>query len=199
MKARYSSPTPYRHSSLRLPPLLLPIRFLNRPRNPLGPTQLDSRPTHPQRQHNHHHPRGDPQHKDPLNRHHSSLEHPPLHSRIQRPQKRASGPRNRSLHVRFRHPGKQVRDGVLCEIEKNGVGHGERDGDSGYLGARDKADGQGDFLGWDEPLRDRKGRVDEEAGAQPAKDERGVDVGGTGGEGDVEEHDIADDDEEAAG
>lgn len=175
----------------------LPVHF--RLLNRLWSLQVDSRPAHRQRQHDRHRSRGDAQDEHPLDRHDDGLEHPLLHRRIQRPQKRAPDPRDRGLHVRLGDARDQGGDGVLREVEEDAVGDGEGDGDAGDLRARDEADGQGDFLGRDEPLGDGEGRVDEEAGAQPAEDERGVDVGRADGEGDVEEHGVADDDEEAPG
>ena len=179
--------------------LLSKIRLLHRLGHPLRPPQRNGHPTHPQRQHDRQRPGRDPQHKHPLHRHHNRPQHSPLQTRVQGPQERAPDPRDGRLDVRPGDAGQQGRDAVFGQVEEDGVGDGEGDGDAGDLGAGDEADGEGDFLGRDEPLRDGEGGVDEGPRAQPAEGERGVDVGGPRGQGDVEEHGVADNDEEAAG
>ena len=179
--------------------LLFPIRFLKLLGNRLGSTYINSRPTHPQRHHDRQRSRDDAQYKHSLDSRYDCLEHPLLHFWIQCAEKGASGPSDGSLHIRPRDTGEQVRDGVLGEIEKYGICHAKRDGDAGDLRARDETDGQSDFFGRHEPLRNGKGRANKEAHPQPAENERGIYVGGAAGAGDEEEHGVAGDDEEAPG
>ena len=174
------------------------IHILNHPSHLPRRPQINSRPTHPQRQNNGQNSRRDTQNENFLDSPHNRTQNLCLVIYVQRPQEGASDPRYCGLHVRPRDTREESCDGILSEIEEDGVGHGEGDGHAGDLGAGDEADRESDFLGRDEPLRDGKGRVDEEASSETAEDERGVDVCGAGGEGDVEKHGVGNDEEEAA-
>jgi len=86
----------------------------------------------------------------------------------------------------------------LREIEKDGVGDGEANGDPANLCAGDEADSLGGFGFANAPLRNGKGGVDDEAGTHAGEEQGGFDEARRGYEGDIEDYAVVDDDEDTA-